>query len=108
MKDAQKYTRFLEIILEKNLECLKKITTPLNTLPLFNGSVENDLTNFYNYLNHFNIKIKKTKNNPGSIYVLKNKKDIIYFEAGNPPKKIILLVINQVHYLLNTFWKIIR
>ena len=88
LKDAQKdIPDFLEIILEKNLECLKKITTPLNTLPLFNGSVENDLTNFYNYLNHFNIKIKKTKNNPGSIYVLKNKKDIIYFEAGNPPKK---------------------
>ena len=57
LKDAQKdIPDFLEIILEKNLECLKKITTPLNTLPLFNGSVENDLTNFYNYLNHFNIK----------------------------------------------------
>ena len=45
------------------------------------------MTNFYNYINHFKIKIKKPKINLGNIYVLKNKKDIIYFEAGNPPKK---------------------
>ncbi len=88
IKEAQKYIpEFLDIIIEKNLECLKRITTPINTLPLFNGSVEDDLTNFYNYVNHFKIKIKKTKINSGNIHVLKNKKDVIYFEAGNPPKK---------------------
>ena len=60
IKDAQKYVPdTLENILEKNLECLKQITTPVNSLPLFNGSVENDLTNFYDYLSHFKIKIKK-------------------------------------------------
>jgi len=88
IKDAQKYVPdTLENILEKNLECLKQITTPVNSLPLFNGSVENDLTNFYDYLSHFKIKIKKPKNSLGNIYVLKNKKDVIYFEAGDPPKK---------------------
>ena len=88
IKDAQKYVPDnLENTLEKNLECLKQITTPVNSLPLFNGSIENDLTNFYNYLNHFKIKIKKTKINAGNIHVLKNKKDVIFFEAGNPPKK---------------------
>ncbi len=88
VKDAQKYVPdFLESVLEKNLECLKQITTPLNTLPLFNGSFEDDLTNFYDYINHFKIKINKPKSIIGNIYVLKNKKDIIYFEAGNPPKK---------------------
>ena len=88
IKDAQKYVpEYLEDIVEKNLECLKKITTPVNTLPLFNGSVEDDLSNFYDYINHFKIKIRKPKNNSGSIHVLKNKKDVIYFEAGNPPKK---------------------
>ena len=62
IKDAQKYVPDnLENTLEKNLECLKKITTPVNSLPLFNGSVENDLTDFYDYLNHFKIKIKKQK-----------------------------------------------
>ena len=88
LKDAQKYVPdFLDNIIEKNLECLKQITTPLNTLPLFNGSVEIDLTDFYDYVNHFKIKIKKPKTNSGNIHVLKNKKDVIYFEAGNPPKK---------------------
>ncbi len=86
--DAQKYVPdYLDNIIEKNLACLKQITTPLGNLPLFNGSVEEDLTNFYEYINHFKIKIKKPKINLGSIYVLKNKKDTIYFEAGEPPKK---------------------
>ncbi len=88
VKDAQKYVpETLEKTLEKNLECLKQITTPANSLPLFNGSVENDLTNFYDYINHFKIKIKKSKISAGNIHVLKNKKDVIFFEAGNPPKK---------------------
>ncbi len=88
IKDAQKYVPgFLENLLEKNLECLKQITTPENTLPLFNGTVETDLTSFYDYLNHHKIKIKKPKFSSSSIHVLKNKKDVIYFEAGNPPKK---------------------
>ena len=88
IKDAQKYVPdSLENILEKNLECIKQLTTPANSLPLFNGSVEDDLANFYNYINHFKIKIKKPKINLGNIHVLKNKKDVIYFEAGNPPKK---------------------
>tara|TARA_Y200000002_G_scaffold253899_1_gene210427 strand:+ start:664 stop:2310 length:1647 start_codon:yes stop_codon:yes gene_type:complete len=88
IKDAQKYVPdILENIIEKNLECLKQITTPTNSLPLFNGSVEKDLTNFYEYINHFKIKIKKQKIATGNIYVLKNKKDVIYFEAGDPPQK---------------------
>ena len=88
IKDAQKYVPdLLDNTIEKNLECLKQITTPNNSLPLFNGSVEDDLTNFYDYINHFKIKIKKPKNNLSSIYVLKNKKDSIYFEVGKPPNK---------------------
>jgi len=88
IKDAQRYVpESLENTLEKNLECLKQITTPDNSLPLFNGSVEDDLTNFYDYINHFKIKIKKPKINAGNIHVLKNKKDVIFFEAGDPPKK---------------------
>ncbi len=88
IKDAQKYVPdTLENTLEKSLECLKQITTPTNSLPLFNGSTEDDLTNFYDYMNHFKVKIKKPKINSGDIHVLKNKKDVIYFEAGVPPKK---------------------
>ncbi len=88
IKDAQKYVPdILEKMLEKNLECLKQITTPANSLPLFNGSVENDLTSFYDFINHYKIKIKRPKMNLGNIHVLENKKDVIYFEAGDPPMK---------------------
>ncbi len=88
IRDAQKYVpEILENIIEKNLECLKHITTPNNSLPLFNGSIEQDLTNFYEYIDHFKIKVKKQKISTGNIYVLKNKKDVIYFEAGDPPQK---------------------
>ena len=88
IRDAQKFVpEFLENIIEKNLDCIKKITTPINSLPLFNGSVDTDLTNFYTYVNHFKIKFKKTKASSGNIHVIKNKKDIIYFEGGSPPKK---------------------
>ena len=45
------------------------------------------MTNFYDFINHFKIKIKKPKINVGNIYILKNKKDVIYFEVGGPPKK---------------------
>ena len=88
LKDAQKYVPdYLELTLNRNLECIKQLTTPINNLPLFNGSVEKDLTNFYEYIDHLKIKIKKQKISTGNIYVLKNKKDVVYFEAGNPPKK---------------------
>ena len=88
IKDAQKYVPDnLENTLEKNLKCLKQITTPTNSLPLFNGSVEDDLTNFYDFINHFKIKIKKPKINVGNIHILKNKKDVVFFEVGGPPKK---------------------
>ena len=104
IKDAHKYVPdVLENILEKNLECLKQITTPTNSLPLFNGSVEDDLTNFYSYINHFKIKIKKPKFNTGNIHVLRNKKDVIFLMLGILLRKITRLAINLVLYLLNTF-----
>ena len=104
IKDAQKYVPDnLENILEKNLECLKQITTPANSLPLFNGSVEDDLTNFYDYINHFKIKIKKTKINQEIFMFLKIKKMLFILKLEILQKKIIHLVINLVLYLLNIF-----
>ena len=93
IKDAQKYVpENLKKILEKNLECLKQITTPANSLPLFNGSVENDLTNFYDYINHFKIKIKKSKISAGNIHVLKNKKDVIFLKQEIRLRKLFILL----------------
>ena len=37
------------------------------------------------------------------IYIFLSTKDIIYFEAGSPPKKITPTVISQVPYPLNIF-----
>ena len=85
---------------------MKQITTPTNSLPLFNGSVEKDLTNFYDYINHLKIKIKKQKISSGNIHVLKNKKDVVYFEAGDPPQKNFSSCYQSVHYLLNIFMMI--
>ena len=88
IKDSMEFVpEFLERTLEKNLSILKNITTPLNNLPLFNGSFETDLTEFYNCIDKLNIKIKKNKRDTGNIYLIKNKKDLIYFEAGSPPEK---------------------
>ena len=62
IKDGQSIVpEKLDEIIEKNVSCLKYITAPDNSLILFNGSVETNLDNFYDYLNHFNIKIKNLK-----------------------------------------------
>ena len=104
IKDAQKYVPDnLENILEKNLECLKQITTPNNSLPLFNGSVEDDLTNFYDYINHFKIKIKKQKLIQEISMFLKIKKMLFILKLGILQKKITHLVISLDLYLLNIF-----
>ena len=87
-KDAQKYIPdFLNEIIDKNLSCLKKITTPDNKIPLFNGAIDIKLEDFYNYLENLNINITYIKNSVGKIEMLKNKKDLITFDAGGPPIK---------------------
>ena len=95
IKDAHKYVPdFLDQTLERNLQCLKNITTPNGSLPLFNGSVETNLSNFYDYLNHFKIKIKKIKYHSGNIHVLRNKKDIIFLKQEAHQKRTFLIAIN--------------
>ncbi len=87
-KDAQKYVPdFLDEIIEKNLSCLKKITTPDKKIPLFNGSIESNLNDFYNYIDKLNIKSKLLKKNVGCLEILKNKKEFILFDVGEPPNK---------------------
>ena len=87
-KDAQNFVpNFLDEIIEKNLKCLKTITTPENKLPLFNGSTDQNLDNYYSYLSNLNIKIKRLKDLVGGIYVVKNKKETIFFDVNAPPKK---------------------
>ena len=88
IKDSQKYVPdFLDEIIEKNLSSLKNITSPNNSLPLFNGGVETNLDYYFDFLLNLNIYIKKNKKLNGDIKILKNKKNVIFFDTGSPPKK---------------------
>ena len=87
IKDAQKYIpEFLEDIIEKNIFCLKFIKCPDGQLPLFNGASENFLGQLGSYLEGNNKKIS-SKNTVGGLFKLKQKKHLIFFDIGLPPKK---------------------
>ena len=88
IKDAQKYLpEFLEDIIKKNLECIKIFQTPDNQMPLFNGSSENKLNNFEEYLDSVKISKRERKNIVGNIFVAKSKNQVVYFDVGGPPSK---------------------
>ena len=88
IKDAQQYIpEFLEIIIDKNLKCIKEILTPSNQIPLFNGGTESGLEQFDKLLNNLNYKPKKNKKIIGGIHAFNIKNTAIFFDAGEPPKK---------------------
>ena len=88
IKDAQKYLpEFLETIIKKNLICLKKILTPNEQMPLFNGGIEEDLKKFYKYFEKLEIDKKNKKNIIGGIQIIKYKNNQIFFDVGEPPNK---------------------
>ena len=70
--------------------------------------LKTNLTNFYDYLNHFKIKIKKIKYNPGVFMYSKIKKILFFLRQEILLKRTFLIAINQVHYLLNTIPKITK
>jgi len=88
IKDAQEYIPdFLETIIDKNLNNLKSLITQKIQIPLFNGAVENKIDNYLDYLEGLSYKPKKLTNKIGNIQILKNKKSIVFFDVGQPPKK---------------------
>ena len=88
LNGAQEYIPvFLDEIIEKNLVCLKSIAGPRNMLPLFNGATEINLDGYFDYLTNLNFKIKITNDVFGGLKILKNKKDVIFFDIGQLPKK---------------------
>ena len=88
IKDAQKYVpEFLDNIIEKNLICIKNILTPDNEVPLFNGSVKEDLGEFDKFLKNLDYKVKNKKNLIGGIQLLKYKNSLVFFDVGQPPGK---------------------
>ena len=47
IKDAQQYVpEFLEDIIDKNLTCIQSLLTANDKVPLFNGSIEENLEDF--------------------------------------------------------------
>ncbi len=76
---------YLEDIIEKNLICLNSLDNPSKKLPLFNGSTEKNLDNFFQYLNKLNYNLKKNLKSVGQIQIIKNKKSTLYFDSGEPP-----------------------
>ena len=88
INEAQEYIPdFLNEIIERNLVCLKSIANPQNMLPLFNGATEIDLDSYFDYLTNLNFKIKMSNNLFGGLKILKNKKDVIFFDIGQIPEK---------------------
>ena len=76
---------YLEDIIEKNLICLNSLNSPVKKLPLFNGSTEKNLENFFQYLSKLNYSLKKNLKSVGQVQIVKNKKSILYFDSGEPP-----------------------
>ena len=88
IKDAQQYIPdFLNTIIDKNLSCIKNISTPEKSLPLFNGGTEENLEEFNKFIDELEYKSKKTKNTIGGIHALNIKSNAVFFDVGEPPKK---------------------
>jgi uncharacterized heparinase superfamily protein len=88
IKDAQQYIPdFLNTIIDKNLSCIKNISTPEKSLPLFNGGTEENLEEFNKFIDDLEYKSKKTKNTIGGIHALNIKSNAVFFDVGEPPKK---------------------
>ena len=88
IKDAQQYIpEFLDIIINKNLKCIKEILTPNNQIPLFNGGAESNLEYFHKLLDDLDYKPKNKKKIIGGIHSFNIRNSAIFFDAGEPPKK---------------------
>ena len=87
-KDAQEYIPdFLDDIVDKLVDCLFSLKTPTNKNPLFNGASEFKIDNYLEYLTGLEYKSKNIINNIGQIYIARNNKNLLFFDAGSPPAK---------------------
>jgi len=87
-KDAQEYVPdYLDDIIDKLLDCLHSIKTPINKNPLFNGANEFKMEAYLNYLAGLEYTSKHIKNKVNQIYIARGKKNLLFFDVGSPPKK---------------------
>ena len=86
IKNAQEVVPdYLNEIIEKNLICLNSLKNESKKLPLFNGVTEKNLDDFFQYLEKLNYDFDKKLNFIGEIQIIKNKKNFLYFDSGEPP-----------------------
>ncbi len=88
IKDAQKYSpNFLDDLIEKNLFCIKNMSAPNKLIPLFNGGIEEDVSELEKFISELNYESKSKKKLIGGIQILKNRNSSIFFDVGGPPNK---------------------
>ena len=87
-KDAQEYIPdYLDDIVEKLINCVYSIKTPIHKNPLFNGASEFKMDSYIEYLIGLEYKMENIKNNIGQIHISKGKNFLLFFDVGSPPKK---------------------
>ena len=86
-KDAQEYIPdYLDDIVDKLTDCLYSLETPTNKNPLFNGASEFKLDGYLEYLSGLEYKPNSIINNINQIYIVRGKKNLLFFDIGSPPK----------------------
>ena len=76
---------YLDDIIEKNLTCLNSFKNESKNLPLFNGTTERNQESFFLYLDKLNYRYNKKLDLVGQIQIIKTKRNILYFDIGEPP-----------------------
>ena len=87
-RDAQEYIPdYLDDIVDKLIDCLYSLKTPTNRSPLFNGTSEFKIDAYLEYLSGLEYKSSNVINIINQIYIVKGKKNLLFFDLGDPPKK---------------------
>jgi len=87
-RDAQEYIPdYLDDIVDKLIDCSYSLKTPTNRSPLFNGTSEFKIDAYLEYLSGLEYKSSNVINIINQIYIVKGKKNLLFFDLGAPPKK---------------------
>ena len=87
-RDAQEYIPdYLDDIVDKLINCLYSLKTPTNKNPLFNGASEFKIDGYLEYLSRLEYKSSNIINKINQIYIVRGKKNLLFFDAGSPPIK---------------------
>ena len=87
-KDAQEYIPdYLNDIVDKLIDCLYSLKTPISKNPLFNGACEFKIDNYLEYLSGLEYKSKNIINKINEIQIVRGKRSLLFFDVGSPPRK---------------------